>query len=148
MTNADFLQLATAAAALASSRTSGLPAGITVAQAALESAFGRSRLSREAHNYFGIKAHRDHAWIELPTWEVVDNKRIRTSARFARYESMAACFADRDRLILTLPCYAAARAASSDPEAFTRELARRWATDPSYADKVLSIYRKFHLDQI
>ena len=147
MSKQEFVALATVAA-VASSRASGFPAGITVAQAALESDWGNSQLSRVAHNYFGIKAHGDHAFIELPTCEVRDGKTVRCTARFARYESMQACFADRDRLIATLGCYAEARACAADPEAFIRALAKHWATDPLYAEKVLAIYRQHNLDQL
>ncbi len=147
MTREEFLEAASAAAR-ASSATSGLPAGVTVAQAALESNFGQSRLSREANNYFGIKAHGTHPWIELPTWEVVDGLPMRTRARFARYESMEACFADRDQIILRATCYDEARAAIADPGAFIRALAKHWATDPRYADKLLRIYSENHLERI
>ncbi len=139
MTKQEFLAAATVAA-LDSSRVSGLPAGVTVAQAALESAWGL-QLSREANNYFGIKAHGQHEYLELPTTEVSKAVSVRTAARFAKYTSMTECFADRDRLILTLACYADARNNAGDPEAFVRALAKHWATDPSYADKVLKVYR-------
>ncbi len=144
MNKAEFLGLATAAA-LDCSRTSGLPPGVTVAQAALESAFGASQLSRRAHNYFGIKAHGALPWIALPTLEYCGGRAIWVEARFARYDSMTAGFADRDRIILTLPCYAEARACAADPEAFVRALARHWATDPGYADKVLKVYSENQL---
>ncbi|MBQ7457983.1 MAG: glucosaminidase domain-containing protein, partial [Bacteroidales bacterium] len=36
---------------------SGVPASITLAQAALESSNGTSRLAVEANNHFGIKCH-------------------------------------------------------------------------------------------
>lgn len=147
MNKSEFLKAATAAA-VSSSRASGLPAGVTVAQAALESNWGQSRLSREANNYFGIKAHGDHPGIELPTWEVVDGLPVRVKARFARYESMEACFADRDRIILRAACYAEARAAAADPEGFTRALAKHWATDPNYAEKLLAIHRELQLSAI
>src|SRR3954454_12952963 len=98
MTKRDFLQAAKEAAR-SSSSVSGLPAGITVAQAALESAWGQSRLSREGFNYFGIKAHGNHAVIEMTTTEVRNGVKEKIIAKFARYESMADCFADRDRLI-------------------------------------------------
>lgn len=147
MTRDKFL-VAAKAAALEASRASGLPAGVTVAQAMLESDWGQSRLAREAHNYFGIKAHGDHPWVELPTWEVVHGLPVRVRARFARYESMAACFADRDRIVLRAACYAEARACAADPEVFARALAAHWATDPKYADKLLAIHREFELDRI
>lgn len=140
MTKQEFIAAA-AAAACESSRVSGLPAGVTVAQAALESAWGQSQLSREANNYFGIKAHGGHEYIELPTTEVVKGVSVRTVARFAKYASIAECFVDRDRMILKLACYADARSNVADLEAFVRALARHWATDPDYADKVLSVYR-------
>ena len=147
MTKEKFIREATEAA-LACSRVSGFPAGITVAQAALESRWGDSRLSREGHNYFGIKAHGKGPFLELPTAEVHDGKVVRCSARFARYDSMQTCFADRDHLIATLGCYAEARACAADPEAFLRALAAHWATDPQYAGKVLAIYRQNHLDKL
>src|SRR5512144_3010959 len=109
MTKSAFLALATAAA-LRSSRTSGLPPGVTVAQAALESRWGASQLARAAHNYFGIKARGGLPSIALPTLEYRTGRPFRTEARFARYDSMDACFADRDRIILTAACYAHARA--------------------------------------
>jgi flagellum-specific peptidoglycan hydrolase FlgJ len=140
MTKEEFL-VAAAKAARESSRTSGLPAGVTVAQAALESAWGKSGLSRDANNYFGIKAHGEHPSVEMPTTEVNNGVAARTAARFAKYESMAECFADRDRLILTMGCYAEARACAGDPESFIRGLAKHWATDPQYAEKLVRLYR-------
>ncbi len=147
MTKEEFLAAATRAA-LACSRARGFPPGITVAQAALESNWGQSRLSRDAHNYFGIKAHGDHARVAYPTLEHIHGRDLRVSAEFARYDSIEECFADRDRLIATAPCYAGARARGGDPEAFARALAAHWATDPHYADKLLGVYRANRLDAL
>lgn len=147
MNKQEFLRMATEAAK-AASEISGLPAGITVAQAALESAWGQSRLSREAFNYFGIKAHGKHAAIEMTTTEVWNSVEEKIVAKFARYESMADCFADRDRLILSSAVYCSARAGAADPERFVGELGKHWATDPNYAEKVLAIYRANALDQL
>lgn len=147
MSKQDFLAAATRAA-LACSRASGFPPGITVAQAALESNWGQSRLSRDAHNYFGIKAHGDHARVAYPTLEHIHGRDLRVSAEFARYDSMEECFADRDRLIATAPCYAGARACGGDPEAFARALAAHWATDPHYADKLLRVHRDNRLNEL
>jgi flagellum-specific peptidoglycan hydrolase FlgJ len=140
MTKQEFLQAAIAAAR-ESSRASGLPAGVTVAQAALESAWGKSQLSREANNYFGIKGHGNHEQVEMPTSEVTAGVVTKTAARFAKYESMTECFVDRDRLVLKLSCYQEARNCAGNPEAFIRALAKHWATDPNYADKLLNVYR-------
>lgn len=138
MTKDEFLAAAVVAAK-SRSAVSGLDAMVTVAQAALESNFGQSRLSQKANNYFGIKAKSGQPSVEMRTWEVVNGKRIEIRARFAKFASMEECFAARDHMILRLPCYAEARACASDPEAFVRALAKRWATDPEYAEKVLRL---------
>jgi flagellum-specific peptidoglycan hydrolase FlgJ len=149
MTKQEFLQQATAAA-LATSQTSGLPPGITIAQAILESNWGESQLARDAHNYFGIKAHGEHGRVAYPTFEVVNGRTVRVTTEFARYTSMEECFVDRDRIILRVACYADALAAKHEPDQFARALARHWATDPRYADKLLSLYRSqglYNLDK-
>ena len=147
MTKAEFISAATAAAR-AFAESGGSPAGVAVAQAALESNWGQSRLSRDAHNYFGIKAHGSLPWTELPTHEAKNGALVRTVARFARYDSMEACFADRERILAKVAAYAEARARVADPEAFIRALARHWATDPRYAEKLLRIYRQHGFDQL
>ena len=147
MTRDDFLRQAVAAAT-ASSAISGFSPGITVAQAALESAWGQSRLSQDANNYFGIKALARYDRIAMPTFEVGGGVRKAVTAWFACFPSMTECFLARDRLITTGALFAEARAAKADAEQFTRALARRWATDPAYADKVLAIYRRFQLQSV
>ena len=140
MTKPEFISAATEAA-LVASRRSGLPPGVTVAQAALESGWGKSRLSREAHNYFGIKAHGSHQFVEFPTTEVQEGRTVRVSARFARYGSMEECFRDRDLLIRKSARYREACTRANIPEQFIISLAVHWATDPQYATKLLQLYR-------
>jgi flagellum-specific peptidoglycan hydrolase FlgJ len=48
-------------------------------------------------------------------------------------------------LIAKSSMYADARAAKGDPERFVKELAKHWATDPKYAEKVLRIYSENNL---
>ena len=140
MNRSEFV-FAALAAARKSSATSGLWPGVTVAQAALESGWGESQLSLQANNYFGIKAHgrSPMAEIEFPTWESINGQMERVIARFAKYESMAECFKDRDRILTTLSCYRLVGAL--DAEGSMKELAKHWATDPQYAEKLIGIYR-------
>jgi len=133
-------------AALASSRASGLPPGVSIAQAALESAWGRSALSRTANNYFGIKAHARHAVAEFPTSEYESGKMTRVAARFAKYSSVAECFACRDRIITESRTYEQVRVLAHDPLAFIAALAKHWATDPDYAEKLKRVYLDNGLD--
>lgn len=138
MTRDQFLQEAWQAAK-ESSKVSGLPPEVTVAQAALESAWGKSWLSRDANNYFGLKAYGSRPSVEMPTTECDCEGAHRVRARFARYESMQECFAERDRMILNSPYYAEARACRGDLKKFVKALAKHWATDPKYAEKLLGV---------
>jgi len=141
MTREEFLDEARRAAE-ASSAKSGLPAGVTVAQAALESNWGKSLLSREANNYFGIKAHGNHEVHEYLTFEFAGGRRIVERARFAKYANMQECFEDRDRIITTNAIYADAKAAAGDAEKFVHELAKHWATDPKYVEKLMQVFEQ------
>ena len=138
MTKEEFVRGAYAAAAKSSER-SGMPAMVTVAQAALESNWGKSRLSQEAHNYFGIKAHGKHERIRMCTRECAAGKTVELKAEFAKYPSLADCIECRDELLLRGAVYAGAREARGDEERFVREMAKHWATDPKYAEKLLAM---------
>ena len=139
MKKEEFLSAATLAARQSSAH-SNLPAGVSVAQAALESAWGESRLAQRANNYFGIKARGDQPFVALPTSECAAGETKRLTARFARYRSMQECFAARDAIVLATPCYAEARGHIREPVAFIHSLAKHWATDPAYAEKLEQIY--------
>lgn len=145
----DFLKRMVPAALALQART-GLPASVTLAQAILESDWGRSALAREHNNYFGIKAH------DLPvapnaaryrTTEFRDGVARREPAAFARYESVEDCLDDY-AAVLSRGRYAPARAVASNPAAFARALQRcGYATDPRYAHKLLLLIRRYRLDQ-
>ena len=53
---------------------------------------------------------------------------------------MAECFAACDRILLTAPAYAEARSHASEPVAFIHSLAKHWATDPAYGEKLEQLY--------
>jgi len=104
--------------------------------------FGQSRLSREANNYFGLKAHGAHACVAMATKECDATGEHSTRARFAAYASMEECFADRDRVIATCGAYAKARECATDVSEFVTEMAKHWATDPDYAEKLMSMLKQ------
>jgi type VI secretion system secreted protein VgrG len=135
MTKKEFAKQAYAAA-LRSSEQSGVPALVTVAQAALESNWGKSRLSQEANNYFGIKAHGTHDRIQMSTQECEAGRSVAIEGQFAKYVSLEECIECRDRILLRGACYAAARESVGDEQVFIREMAKHWATDPKYAEKL------------
>jgi LysM repeat protein len=141
--------LSVAPAARKSERQTGIPASVTVAQAILESEWGRSRLSRENHNYFGIKARGREgtagvAWYD--TWEVVGGANVQVRAPFRAYRSMADSFLDHGQFFLENPRYGQALAARDDARAFAREIANAgYATDPAYSGKLIGLMDRFNL---
>jgi flagellar protein FlgJ len=127
------------------SRSSGIPARYIVAQAALETGWGRSEPrgtdGQPSHNIFGIKAgsHWQGPTVEATTTEVVDGVAQRRVERFRAYGSYAEAFKDHASLLAGNPRYAAALG-SRDPAGFAQGLARGgYATDPDYAEKLTRI---------
>src|SRR5207302_9249548 len=84
----DFINTVGAAAA-ASRKITGVPASVTVAQAILESDWGRSRLARQGNNLFGIKALGSTSGpagiVTLPTWEHDASGDVIVEAPFKAY---------------------------------------------------------------
>lgn len=121
---------------------------MAAAEAALESAFGRSALARDGNNLFGIKLHGHPILgpIRLPTKECLDNNWVVVSADWMKYGSVADCFADRmstlSRLAPSYPNYAAALDAA-DAVTYVTEVSKKWSTDPDRAQKVIAIYNQY-----
>jgi flagellum-specific peptidoglycan hydrolase FlgJ len=118
----------------------GIPAELTVAQWALESKWG----SRQpGNNCFGIKAYPGCFGMQLlQTFEVVKGVRVPMLERFATFPSLAACFAKHASLFTSGKPYAKAWAQyceSRNLEAFIRQVAAIYATDPHYAEILLKI---------
>jgi len=127
-----------------------LPASAVLAQAILESDWGRSELARRARNLLGIKAHRGSPArdsIRFSTTEYESGAPRRESARFAAYATYDDCLADYAR-VLSHPRYARARRVAANPFAFAVELQRAgYATDPHYAHKLALLIRRYRLTQ-
>ena len=138
MTKQEFLEQAHTAA-LQSSEKSGMPPMVTIAQAALESNWGQSKLSEQANNYFGIKTHAGHSSIVMTTTECEKGAQVVIKAEFAKYLSTLDCFRCRDEIIARGAVYAGAREKLADEAGFIAEIARHWATDPKYAEKLLAM---------
>lgn len=139
---------AVAPVALRSSAEQCLPASVTVAQAALESGWGRSDKALGLNNLFGIKAAEGEAGEVAPTWEVVRGQRVDVSAKFRAFASWGESVVEHDRRLVEHPAYAAARAHRQDWRAFVDALAPVYATDPAYAERVRSIVQQYGLEAL
>lgn len=129
-------------------RELGVEPEVLLAQAALETGWGKhvsADLRGSSNNFFNIKA--GAGWtgptVSVQTIEYRDGVAVRETARFRAYDSAAESFADYAALIKGSPRYSAAQDLASDGEQYLRELQRAgYATDPAYADKVLSILER------
>jgi flagellum-specific peptidoglycan hydrolase FlgJ len=126
-----------------------MPKGVVLAQWALESRWGMSALG--ASNYFGHTFLAVKRFMAEPSFVSVREKVMRggrmvlgDTVRFARYRNMAECFSVHGRYVSQSGMYASAFKTRS-PEDFARELAKRYATDPSYAIKLIVIMRRYGL---
>jgi hypothetical protein len=125
-------------AAQVSQRQWGIPASVTLAQWALESAWG-SRMPPGSNNPFGIKARKGDPSVSTGTDEVINGRRIRIRAGFRAFASIADAFDHHGRLLATGRPYRSARATLPDPDAFADALTGVYATDPSYGRKLRSL---------
>ena len=131
--------------AVEASRSTGIPPQFLVAQAALESGWGKHEIRRadgtSSHNLFGIKAGKrwDGETVETATTEYVDGKAQKESAKFRAYDSYADAFRDYAAVLRNNPRYGAV-IGSQDGTEFARRLQQAgYATDPQYANKLASI---------
>ena len=121
-----------------------------VAQACLESNFGRSTLSARYNNFFGMKC--GNSWkgksVNMRTREeyvkgtmsnIKDNFRVYNSIE----EGIKGYF-----VFISTKRYANLKDATSPNDFFTLLKADGWATDYSYVSKLNSIYETFHLYEL
>lgn len=144
----DFI-LQIAPGARVSMRKTGVPASVALAQAILESDWGRSKLTREANNLFGIKAYRDPGTAgiyEINTWEVIGGRNVTVLAAFKAYTTLADSIVDHGNWFHNNSRYHPALAVRSDPKAFAYAInAAGYATDPAYAPKLVQLMDRYNL---
>jgi flagellar protein FlgJ len=133
-------------AAVAAQHATGIPAHFVLAQAALESGWGRAEIraadGAPSFNLFGIKA--TGGWrgrtVEAVTTEYEDGVAQRTVERFRAYDNYGEAFRDWARLLAGNPRYAEVIARGADAQAFASGLQRAgYATDPAYGDKLARV---------
>ncbi|MDI1239462.1 MAG: flagellar assembly peptidoglycan hydrolase FlgJ [Polaromonas sp.] len=135
-------------AAQRASDATGVPAQLIMAQAALESGWGRREIRAEdgqtSYNVFGIKA--DKSWrgpvVETMTTEYVNGVAQKGRASFRAYGSYDEAFSDYARFLVTNPRYANVLS-TQDPAEAAHGLQRAgYATDPQYGGKLVRIMRQ------
>ena len=124
-----------------------------VAQAALETGWGKSIIRQQdgssSHNLFGIKAA---DWqgesARVLTTEYVNGQPTKESASFRAYGSFEQSFNDYVSFLQNNERYDSALDSAANPKTFVRELQRAgYATDPQYANKVAQIAKQMQTYQ-
>jgi flagellar protein FlgJ len=133
-------------AATQAAKQLGLEPLALIAQAALETGWGQRMFKTSAgvdsHNLFGIKAtgnwQGDVAVVD--TLEYRQGVAQKEKARFRAYDSPEHSLQDYVALIQQNPRYQAALDVASDTKSYFRQLqAAGYATDPNYAEKIVSV---------
>ena len=119
------------AAAVASKMKWSVPASITMAQWAVESAWGAS-MPPDSNNPFGIKARPGEPSVESMTREFEGGQMVSKPQPFRKFDSLAEAFDQHGRLLATGAPYKKAMAVKDDPDAFADALTGVYATDPNY----------------
>ncbi len=131
-------------AAQESQREWGIPTSVTLAQWAIESAYG-TRMPPGSNNPFGIKARAGEASVQVWTTEFVGGRLRKVLAEFRSFPSLEAAFSRHARLLGKGSPYADARKFLDDPDKFADALTGVYATDPQYGTKLKSIMKSNNL---
>ncbi|RMN24942.1 Flagellar rod assembly protein/muramidase FlgJ [Pseudomonas coronafaciens pv. coronafaciens] len=127
----------------------GVDPVMLVAQAALETGWGKSIMRQQdgssSHNLFGIKAAGSWKGAEARaiTSEFRDGKMVKETADFRSYGSYADSFHDLVSLLQNNNRYKEVVNSADKPEQFVKELQKAgYATDPDYASKISQIAKQ------
>ena len=129
----------------------GIDPKYLVAQAALETGWGKSVMRAEdgssSHNLFGIKA--GQSWqggqARAITSEFRDGAMVKETAQFRSYSSYQDSFHDLVTLLQSHDRYKEVVKSADNPEQFVRELQKAgYATDPDYASKISQIAKNMN----
>ena len=128
---------------------------LTIAQAILESNWGRSELATQANALFGIKAHTDPTHKKTytkTTWEYSNGKYIQIEADFKAYDSWEDSIRDRSKYLATRviggkKIYADVLGETDYKKACEKIYKAGYATDPNYPKKLIDIIEKYKLNK-
>jgi len=132
---------------------SGINPRVMIAQAALETGWGRHMIKGEADapsfNLFGIKA--DQRWsgesVDIATTEFREGVPMSERASFRSYPDYESSFRDYVSFLESNPRYKNVLGVADDPDQFARGLQEAgYATDPNYGEKIRRILNTATMD--
>lgn len=118
---------------------------VILAQSALESNYGKSELSQINNNYFGIKRGNSDNFVEYNTTEYINGEAKILNEAFRSYNNKQESFEDYAKLITKASRYESVRNAQNYAQACNNLQSSGYATDPNYAQKIISIIERYEL---
>lgn len=152
MTPREFINKYAGEFILATNGTPLLPS-VKMAQAALETGWGRSTIST-AKNMFGIKAtgSKTPYWkgdvYSAKTGEVIGGRYITITDGFRAYSTFSDSIRDHSYLLMSLSRYRPVRNALTAEEQARALQSCGYATDPNYATKLITIISQYNLKEL
>ena len=130
----------------------GVLPSIILGQAILESNWGQSQLASQYKNLFVIKASGDQPKVSLETKEYVNEQWITIQGDFKVYNSWEESLDDHTMLFVNgtnwdPQLYAGVLTATDYKQAAQALQTAGYATDPDYANKIISVIESYNLDQ-
>lgn len=128
----------------------GVLPSIIIGQAILESNWGQSKLAAKYNNLFGIKAYGKQKKVNLETKEYVNEVWVTIQGDFRVYNTWEESMDDHTKLFINgvtwnPKLYDKVLLATNYKEAAKALQKAGYATDPTYADKVISVIESHNL---
>ena len=127
------------------SKQIGVPYQFLLAQTALETGWGKSELFAKHFNPGGIKAVKGQAFVEYPTVEYINGKKVTIRAKFAKYPTILAGLMAHTK-VLTNKYFKQYANKTTDPIKYAILLNSgpvKYATDINYTSKIKSLVDQF-----
>lgn len=120
---------------------------LTIAQAILESGNGKSTLAAKYNNIFGMKKGTGWAGktVTLPTKEWNGREYVTVNAEFRVYDSLTESIDDHAKIFVKYPRYKGVLGETNYKKACKKVQLAGYATDPVYADSLISLIERERL---
>ena len=121
---------------------------VTVAQAILESGWGRSYLSTSAHNLFGIKGSYNGHSVNMRTREVYGGHSVYINDNFRAYANNSESVEDHGNFLYSNRRYHNLLGDTNYVSVANKLRQDDYATDPSYARSLIKLVQTYNLNQL
>lgn len=126
----------------------GVLPSVTVAQAILESGWGQSALSTNAHNLFGIKGSYNGHSVLMRTREVYGGRSVYINDNFRAYANNSESVEDHGNFLYSNRRYHNLLGDTNYASVANKLRQDGYATDPSYARSLIRLVQTYNLNQL